>query len=115
MKIGLIYAFFPFQWSLAESAASPFRDGSTSLEQAFGLYEPAFYASDGAASVFEKQDPSSAQADCTSPSSPPPPPPPVKRSRSEQSHEAHGPKGDRGSPEEHSILPQHHNSALCVC
>ncbi|XP_075876412.1 protein phosphatase 1D-like isoform X3 [Nelusetta ayraudi] len=32
------------QWSAAASASSPFRDGSTSLEQAFGLYEPAFYA-----------------------------------------------------------------------
>lgn len=104
------------EWSSAANAPSPFTDGSTSLEQAFGLYEPAFYtaavASDGSANVFEKQDPSSAQADCASPSSsPPPPPPPVKRSRSDQSHE--GQKGD--SPEEHSILSQHHNSALCVC
>lgn len=89
-----------------------------SLEQVFGLYEPAFYttavASDGTANVFEKQDPSSAQVDCASPSSSPPPPhPPVKRSRSDQSHE--GQKGDQGAPEEHSILSQHHNSALCVC
>lgn len=75
-------------------APSPFRDGPTPLEQAFGLYEAAFCATtqplpdsvgaalppaDGPLNVFEKQD-STTQMDCAA-SSPLPPPPPSKRPR----------------------------------
>lgn len=147
-------------WSGSErsdalNAPSPFKESSTTLEQAFGLYEATFCAtaqllpdvdsvratlpaSDGPVNVFEKQD-STTQMDCAASA------PPLKRSRrsphtppelrgphrrlgrssnksfpeetphsnvqSEQTHQ----KGERSSSEEHSILPQHHNSALCVC
>lgn len=77
--------------SEAVSAPSPFKDSSTALEQAFGLYEAAFCAtaqllpdadavratlppSDGSSSVFEKQD-STTQMDCATSA------PPLKRSR----------------------------------
>lgn len=141
------------------SAPSPFRDRSTPLEQAFGLYEAAFCAtaqllpdvdsvraalppSDGPVSVFEKQD-STTQMDCAasappfkksrrSPHAPPelrgphrrlsrssskgfPQETPHSNVQSEQTHQTHAQRGERGSSEESSILPQRHNSALCVC
>lgn len=143
----------------ALSAPSPFKDSSTVLEQAFGLYEAAFCAtaqllpdvdsvratlppSDGSVNVFEKQD-LTTQMDCAASA------PPFKRSRrpphtpterrgphrrlgrssnksfpqemphnnveNEQTQQSHAQKGERSSSEECGILPQHHNSALCVC
>lgn len=143
----------------AVNAPSPFKESSTALEQAFGLYEAAFCAtaqllpdvdsvratlppSDGSVNVFEKQD-STTQMDCAAST------PPLKRSRrsphapperrgphrrlgqsssksfpqetpnntaqSEPTQQSHAQKGERGSSEECSILPQHRNSALCVC
>lgn len=151
-------------WSGSEqsdalSALSPFKDSSTTLEQAFGLYEAAFCATaqllpdvdsvraalppaDGPVNVFEKQD-STTQTDCAASA------PPLKRSRrsphtppelrgpqrrlgrsgnksfphaaphsnvqSEQTRQTRAQKGERSSSEERSMLPQRHNSALCVC
>lgn len=80
-----------FQRSDAENAPSPFKERSTTLEQAFGLYEAAFCAtaqllpdvdcvrvtqppSDGSANVFEKQDSTTQMDPATSA-------PPLKRSR----------------------------------
>lgn len=144
----------------AVSAPSPFKERSTALEQAFGLYEAAFCAtaqllpdvdsvsaalppSDGSVNVFEKQD-STTQMDCAAASAPPlkksrrsPLTPPELRGpqrrlgrssnknfpqetphsnvQSEQTRQTHAQRGERGSSEESSILPQRHNSALCVC
>lgn len=75
----------------AENAPYPFKDSSTALEQAFGLYEAAFCAtaqllpdvdcvratqppSDGSVNVFEKQDSTTQMDPATSA-------PPLKRSR----------------------------------
>lgn len=86
------------------NASSPFKESSTALEQAFGLYEAAFCAtaqllpdvdsvgaallpSDGSVNVFEKQD-STTQMDCAAPS------PPLKRSR----RSPHTPPELRGPP-----------------
>lgn len=140
-------------WSGSESdavnAPSPFKDSSTALEHAFGLYEAAFCAtaqllpdvdsvratlppSEGPVNVFEKQD-STTQMDCVMPA-----PPPLKRSRhspfspaelvghrgrlsrsSNTNAPQEPPDGEqpsqRSSSEDCNILPQHHNSALCVC
>lgn len=143
------------------NASSPFKDSSTTLEQAFGLYEAAFCAtaqllpdvisvratlppSDGCVSVFEKQD-STTQMDCATSA------PPLKRPRrsphtppelrgahrrlgrssnssvpqkmphsyvqNEQPNDGQtcAQKREISSSEEHSILPPHRNSALCVC
>lgn len=96
--------------------------------------------SDGSANVFEKQD-STTQMDCAasappskrfrrSPHTPPElrgPPRRLGRSsnkglpeetphsnvQSEQTHKTDN--GEKGSSEDCGILPQHHNSALCVC
>lgn len=151
-NLNFIFGFVLFQRGDAVNAPSPFKERSTSLEQAFGLYEAAFCAtaqlfpdvddsvgaalspSDGSVNVFEKQD-STTQMDCAASA------PPLKRSRRSPRTppELAGPhrqlcqpsnqtfpqethvqseqtqKGERSSSEEHSILPQHHNSALCVC
>ncbi|XP_029030353.1 protein phosphatase 1D-like [Betta splendens] len=95
---------------------------------------------DGSANVFEKQD-STTSVDCElsppsakrrrHPSYPDPDAPqrrlgrspskslPQKMPRSEAPNEplrhTRAQKGERSSPEERSILPQHHNAALCVC
>ncbi|XP_037604963.1 protein phosphatase 1D-like isoform X1 [Sebastes umbrosus] len=88
------------------SDSSPFKDSSTALEQAFGLYEAASCAaaqllpdvdsaratlppSDGSANVFEKQD-STTQMDCAAAA----PAPPSKRSR----RSPHTPPELRGPP-----------------
>lgn len=80
-----------FQQSDAENAPFPFKESSTTLEQAFGLYEAAFCAtaqvlpdvdcmrvsqppSDGSANVFEKQDSTTQMDPATSA-------PPLKKSR----------------------------------
>lgn len=150
------FLFFFFQQSDVVEAPSPFHQGSTALEQAFGLYEAAFCATplllpdanslratppppDGSANVFEKQDSTtSADYEVSSPASkrsrhssrvapdpqrrpgrPPGESLPQKMPRSEaqspQLRHTRAQKGERSSPEEHSILPQHHNAALCVC
>lgn len=95
--------------------------------------------SEGSANVFEKQD-STTQTDCDASAPPvkrsrrsPHTHPELRGShchfcqssnkrfpqgthtQSEQAHQTHAQKGERGSSEEHSILPQHHSSALCVC
>lgn len=86
------------------SASSPFKESSTALEQAFGLYEAAFCAtaqllpdvlsgratlpaSEGSVNVFEKQD-STTQMDCATSA------PPLKRSR----RSPHTPPELRGPP-----------------
>lgn len=88
----ILYSFTLFQWSGEPlNVPSPFKESSTALEQAFGLYEAAFCAStqlspdsdsagdaspppDDSATVFEKQD-STTQMDRAAS------PPPFKRSR----------------------------------
>ncbi|CAJ1064280.1 protein phosphatase 1D-like isoform X1 [Xyrichtys novacula] len=103
----------------AVTAPSPFKDTSTALEQAFGLYEAAFCAtaqllpdvdsvratlppSDGSVNVFEKQD-STTQMDCVSSS--PLPPPPLKRSRRSphSQSEPGGPRRRLGRPSNKSV------------
>lgn len=86
------HAWSGSEQSDAVTSPCPFKDSSTALEQAFGLYEAAFCAtaqllpdvdsvratlppSDGSVNVFEKQD-STTQIDCEAS-----PPPPLKRSR----------------------------------
>lgn len=90
--------------------------------------------SDGSVNFFEMQD-FPAQMDCAISA------PPMKRSRqcpelrdprhqpcqsserfpeelnvqSEQTSQTHAQMGEKSSSEEQGILPQHHNSALCVC
>uniref|UniRef100_A0A3Q1HX25 PPM-type phosphatase domain-containing protein n=1 Tax=Anabas testudineus TaxID=64144 RepID=A0A3Q1HX25_ANATE len=130
-------------WSDAADAPAPFKQGSTTLEQALGLYEAAFCAAsqllpdtnsgratsppcDGSMNVFEKQD-STTPVDCAVSA------PALKRSRhSSHTHSdrrpgrslnkglppkirSRGRKRERSSSEERSILPQRHNAALCVC
>lgn len=85
------HAWSGSEYGDAVVAPSLFNNGSTTLEQAFGLYQAAFSAtsqllpgdnhlratlspSDGSANVFEKQD-STTQEDCAVSS------PPLKRSR----------------------------------
>ncbi|XP_018547527.1 protein phosphatase 1D isoform X1 [Lates calcarifer] len=109
----------------AVNAPSPFRESSTSLEQAFGLYEAAFCAtaqllpdidsvrasqppSDGSENVFEKQD-STTQMDCGTSA------PPLKRSRRsphtppelERPHRRLGRPPNKGLPQKtpHSKAP----------
>ncbi|KAM4545111.1 protein phosphatase 1D-like [Odontesthes bonariensis] len=142
----------------SDPLGAPFKDSSRTLEQAFGLYEATFCAttqllpdadtvratlpaSDGSASIFEKQDPTT-QTDCPTPT------PPLKRLRgsshrppelrgpsrrlgpspnkslsqktfhieaeSEQSLRSHDQNTEPSSSEEDGTQSQHHNSALCV-
>lgn len=149
------HAWSGSEWSDAVNA-SPFKESSMALEQAFGLYEAASCAaaqllpdvdsvratlppSDGSVNDFEKQD-STTQMDRATPA------PPLKRSRRSphtppelrcpprrlgwssnksfpqktthsnvQSESRQTRAQKRSSSEESSILPQHHNAALCVC
>lgn len=97
---------------------SPFKESSTTLEQAFGFYEAAFCAttqllpdidsvgdalppSDDSANVFEKQD-STTQMDCATS------PPPIKRSRrcSHVSPELKGPHRRLGRPPNKGLSPK---------
>uniref|UniRef100_A0A3B3VQJ1 Protein phosphatase, Mg2+/Mn2+ dependent, 1Db n=1 Tax=Poecilia latipinna TaxID=48699 RepID=A0A3B3VQJ1_9TELE len=148
------FAFYFFQPIGPVEAPSPFTESSRTLEQAFGLYEAAFCATtqllpeadstlrpaDRSTNVFEKQDPSSTQAECDDSA-----PPSKKLCRSSsRAAELKGPstrlggspgKGcsqkklhgktdseqspqpddaESGSSEDGGILPQH-ASALCVC